>query len=245
VISGAKVDYAFAVISGLSFSLWSWLLLWYWWRMANHKQAKIGVEAARQAYLYGVGNGGIPLRDNVKLREIACVANTAFTGHLRKWESECEKMAKENVGSAYGLTVSVATSENHASDVHFLRLELDRVKSEVDNIDEIQADLWELVKDLQESSLASSEQIDGLITLIDRYLKKSVNRQNLLSLFLSLQKRWQDSSGMTGAIEASVAGMKEVEKVMRLENLRESHNPKALAEKSAPKHLADSSVFRR
>lgn len=213
--------------------------------MAIHKQAKLGVEAARQAYLYGVGYGGVPLRDRVELQRLSSVKDTAFSIHLRKWEAESEKMAKESNRSAFGLAVKPENIENHADDVHFLRLQVDQIKSEVENIDEIQADLWSLVQNLQESSLASSEQIDALIQLIDRYLKKSINRQNLLTLFLSLQKRWQDSSGMTGALDVSIAGMKEVEKAKRLQGLRENHSPEKVAERAGPKHVEDQTIFRR
>jgi septation ring formation regulator EzrA len=205
----------------------------------------MGVEAARQAYLYGVGYGGVPLRDRVELQRLASVRDSAFSVHLRKWESESEELALKKQDSAFGISVKPETAEKHGEDVFFLRQKLDEIKDEVDNLDQNQADIWDFIQEIRDTSLASSEQIDSLVNLVDRYLKKSLNRQNLLGLFLSLQKRWQDSSGMTGAIEASVAGMKEVEKVKRLQDLRDNHNPEAVAVKSAPKHVGDVSIFRR
>lgn len=210
--------------------------------MANHKNARDGVALARQAYLYGIGNNGVPLRDRRKLVEIAMVTDATLGVHVKKWEVDAEKLAKNCQDSSYGLRVKQETVFQHESDVSFLRREADRIKDEVDNVDEIQQKLWGLIQSISE--ISSSEQIDDLTRLVDRYLRKSMNRQALLAVFLSLQKRWQDSSGMTGSIEATVAGMKEVEKQKRIAELRDKHGPDKL-EKGGPDHTRNTTVFKR
>ena len=210
--------------------------------MANHKNARDGVALARQAYLYGIGNNGVPLRDRKRLVEMSMVTDATLGVHIKKWEADAEKLAKNCQDSSYGMMVKEETVFQHESDVSFLRREADRIKDEVDNVDDIQRGLWDLVQSISE--ISTSEQIDSLITLIDRYLKKSTNRQSLLTVFLSLQKRWQDSSGMTGSIEATVAGMKEVEKQKRLLELREKHGPEK-PDKGGPAHVRDGAIFKR
>lgn len=215
--------------------------------MARTKQSVIGVPAARMAYLYGVGNGGEPCRDRAKLQEIAGVGDKTISAHIARWAVELEEKALDGRDLVTGLVVKPETAENHSSDVFFLRSNLDKIKEEIDNLDDTQSEIWSLVSSLQDLNVATSEQIDSLINLVDRYLKKSCNRQNLLGLFLQLQKRWQDSSGMTGTIDAAVAGMKEVEKSKRLAELRVNHPTKTADDSSGsgPKHLRDSNVFRR
>lgn len=220
---------------------------WYGVDMARTKQSFVGVPAARMAFLYGVGNGGEPCRDRDKLKEIAGVTDKTLLVHLEKWNKELEGMAENGRDLVTGLVVKPETVEKHDFDVHFLRKNLDRIMEEVENLDDTQAEIWGLVSSLQDLNVATSEQIDSLITLIDRYLKKSCNRQNLLSLFLSLQKRWQDSSGMSGTIEVAVAGMKEIEKAKRIAELRSNHpgSSKVAAPESGPAHTRNSEVFRR
>lgn len=215
--------------------------------MARTKQASVGLPAARMAFLYGVGNGGEPLRDRARLQEIAGVSDKTILLHLEKWNKEITEKAESGRDLITGTLIKPETTEFHSSDVFFLRSNLDRIKEEIDNLDDVQTEIWDLVSSLRDLNVATSEQIDLLIQLIDRYLKKSCNRQNLLTLFLSLQKRWQDSSGMTGTIETAVAGMKEVEKARRLAELRQNHpdKPRDVSGDFGPAHLRDSNVFRR
>lgn len=215
--------------------------------MARTKQASVGLPAARMAFFYGVGNGGEPCRDREKLQEIAGVTDKTILVHLEKWNKELAEKAENRQDMVTGTLVKPESVEYHSADVFFLRANLDKIKEEIDNLDDTQAEIWSLVSSLQDLNVATSEQIDSLISLVDRYLKKSCNRQNLLGLFLQLQKRWQDSSGMTGTIDAAVAGMKEVEKSKRLAELRVNHPTKTMDDSSGsgPKHLRDSNVFRR
>lgn len=213
--------------------------------MARTKQSVVGVPAARLAFLYGIGTNGEPCRDRARLKSIAGVSDKTLLLHLEKWTKELEEMAVNSGESILGVTVKPETSESHQKDVAFLRHELDRIQDEISMVDDIQSEIWDLVSSLRDLNVATSEQIDSMIALVDRYLKKSMNRQNLLSLFLSVHRRWQDSSGMTGVLDATITGMKEVEKARRLAELRAQKAPASSEVPSGPAHLRDASVFRR
>jgi len=210
--------------------------------MGSRPGQKDGVALARQAFLYGIGNGGVPLRDRAALVALSQVTDGTLRRHIQQWEEDAEKLAQSAADRSYGLRVKEETLLQHEADVSFLRREADRIKDEVDNVDDIQRELWDLVQSI--SAISSTEQIDSLVGLIDRYIKKSVNRQSLLSLFLSLQKRWQDSSGMTGSIDATVAGMKEVEKQKRIQELRDKHPPGS-DDRAGPDHVKNGAIFKR
>jgi hypothetical protein len=100
----------------------------------------------------------------------------------------------------------------HAEDVDFLRRQTDALKLEVDNVDEIQEKLWHLVEGIQENLMLTAEDFDSVSNLLGKYFKHSMNKQSLLSLFLTIQKRWQDSSAVSATISAFETTLKETAK---------------------------------
>jgi hypothetical protein len=97
----------------------------------------------------------------------------------------------------------------HREDVNFLRRQADSLKNEVDNVDEIQSALYDLIESIRDNLSLTSEDFHAVSRLIEGYLAKSMNRQKVLSLFLTVQNRWQDSSTVSSTISAYEVTLKE------------------------------------
>lgn len=177
--------------------------------MAGNANARDGVALARQAYLFGVGNDGVPLRDRQRLLELSTVHSDTLARHIARWEKEAEEIARSAGQNALGFCLREDAMAAHAADVDFLRREMDRTKDEVDNVDEIQWKLDTLLERIGDSCEFGPEHIDSVSRLLESYFKHSLNRKSLLSLFLSLEKQWMESSAIRGTISAYETSLKE------------------------------------
>lgn len=179
--------------------------------MAGNPNAKPGLAKARLAYLYGVGapEKGIPCRNKNWLLEVSCVDRKTLDKHMAIWNQEMETIARNGPENAFGLTLREGVTESHVADVDWLRLQMNQIKDEVDNVDQLQLDLSTLLERIADSLTMDHDDIDTVTKLLDRYFQHSLNRQKLLGIFLSLQKAWLHSSAMDSTIAVFETMMKE------------------------------------
>ena len=182
--------------------------------MAGNPDAKLGLAKARLMYLYGTGapDPGIPCRNQKHLVEVSTVDPKTFSRHRQIWDQELETMARSAKDNPFGIALREESLVQHAEDVDFLRRQADQLKDEIDNVDEIQSRLESLVESISRSPGLLAGESDKLLRLLDSYFRHSMNRQKLLSLLLSVQSRWQDSSGVSGTLSAFEVAQKETAK---------------------------------
>lgn len=182
--------------------------------MAGNENAKPGLAKARLAYIYGVGapDPGIPVKNKKWLLEVSSVDPKTLDRHLRIWDEEMETMAKHATDNAFGFVLREEVLAQHAEDVEFMRRETDRTKNEVENLDEIQLKLDGLVERIADNLSLTGDDYDSVSRLLENYFQHSMNRQKLLALFLTVQKRWQDSSAVSSTIAAYETSLKETAK---------------------------------
>lgn len=174
--------------------------------------ARPGLAMARLAYLYGVGNEGIPLRKVERLLEIAQCHGDTLRKKMSQWDQEMEEIAKTMATNPLSFGLSEDVIEAHRADVEFLRNQMDSLKSEHDSLHEITANLEDLLERLTFARDFPATDAEKAFKLLDRYLATSANRKNLLSLFMATQKRWMESGGVQSTLTAWQANLTETAK---------------------------------
>lgn len=181
--------------------------------MASNENARDGLALARQAYMFGVGNGGKPLRDRQALLDMSTVSKWTLAKHTETWDKELEEIARSAAFSPTNFVLREDVLRAHAEDVEWLRRQTDSLKHEVDTLENTQKSLWELLTGIEENLMLTSNDFEEVSRLLEGYLNQSVNRQKLLALFLTTQKRWQDSSAVSSTIAAYETSLKETAKL--------------------------------
>lgn len=86
-----------------------------------------------------------------------------------------------------------------------LRDQLQQVKWETDNLDQLIARLETLVE-----KFAGTDESDKAVTLFDRYLRASLNKQSLRTQFLALQRQYTKLSGVEALLDVAVTREKTI-----------------------------------
>lgn len=175
------------------------------------KHVTAGLELARQAFLYGTGDGE-PVLDTMELIRISGLSGHTIKKNLKSWVREREQILIESGKSALGYHLSGETLEKHREDVEFLRAQSDKLKIEAETLPEIEENLLTILENMAENLDFEPDDADKLISLTNKFFAAVQSRQKVLTLFLATQKRWQESSGMASQLKAWETGQREAEK---------------------------------
>lgn len=173
---------------------------------------------AKQLFLYGAGDG-VPIRSVPKLAEMAGVHVETVRRHLPEWEKESEALLASASANGLAIQLSAEKLADHESDMIHLRDSINRVKFEMDRLDEITARLTEWMDKFEDDS---DRQV--ALTILDQWLRSCGQRSSLQSQFLALQKQWTSLVGIVDLKDIAVVREKEIQKgkakleMKRLEN---------------------------
>ena len=150
---------------------------------------KTSTAMARQFFLYGDGDGK-RIVDTTELCKITGTSRPTLSKYLPAWEKEAEEMLRSTtkLGSPNILSLPQETLEKHKEDVDFIRLRLEKTKSELTQLPSIIAELKEFVWSLDDK--------DAAIQLFDRYLRLSMNEKSLTKHFVDLKRLWDEKVGL-------------------------------------------------
>jgi len=162
------------------------------------KVTKAETRHARQLFLYGNGDGR-RITAAVALAEAAGLHVETVRRHLTAWEAEYEQILAGTSTGGLGLSLSKKQVEQHTKDMAFLRDQIAQVTWECDNLDSLVANLEGLVE-----KFAGTDESDKAVVLLDRYLRSSLNKQNLRGQFLQLQRQWTKLSGVESLMDISL-----------------------------------------
>lgn len=182
---------------------------------------------AKQLFLYGTGDGS-PVRNVVKLAELSGVHEQTIRVHLAEWEKEAEEIIAGS--SDYGLAVKLSkeTLEENEKDLAFIRDKMNSIRWEIDNLDDCIASL----ENICENFSLNSDNGDKALRIFEDYLRSSMNRRSLLTLFLTLKKEWDTKSAVDGMRDIVLTREKEVAKGQaKLEIKRRENEPKGAGER--------------
>jgi hypothetical protein len=96
--------------------------------------------------------------------------------------------------STINLDISPDSLRKHAEDVAFLRERADSLEAEVKASDDVAEDLRD--------ALLSAEAGEDLHQILDSYIKSAMNAQKSMGQWLTVQKRWVESSGIAAKLKA-------------------------------------------
>lgn len=159
---------------------------------------------ARQLFLYGGGDGN-RVTSVAALVKASGVHENTIRRHLPTWEAEFEEILSSSGGPALALSLSAKELSLHKSDMLHLRSQIQQVKWESDNLEGLIARLEELVE-----RFAGTDESDKAVILFDRYLRASLNKANLRSQFLQLQRQYTKLSGVEGLMDVALTREKTI-----------------------------------
>jgi len=171
------------------------------------KGCKPGVALAREAYLYGQGDGR-PVTSCAKLAEIGGVTTQTITKHMPTWQKEREEIILNSEGTSLAIQLSAKDLHLHKSDMIHLREQIQQVKWEIDSLDDSIEKLGTWVDRIS----INSDNGEAAVILLDRYLKATSNKQFLRKQFLALQSQWVKLSGVEGLLDVGLTREKELVK---------------------------------
>ena len=146
---------------------------------------------ARQLFLYGDGDGR-PVTGVAVLSDRTGCSKANLGRRIPEWEGEREALLIES--STINLDISPDSLRKHAEDVRFLRERADSLEAEVQASDEVAEDLRD--------ALLSAEAGEDLHQILDSYIKSAMNAQKSMGQWLTVQKRWVESSGIAAKLKA-------------------------------------------
>lgn len=150
---------------------------------------------------------------NVKrLMELAGVSEKTILRHMPAWQKEREEMAIAACPQALALSLSAKELHLHESDMKTLRKEIQQVKWELDHYDDDVEKLEGLVERMTDAASADPSAVGQMLQMFDKYLRFSLNKQNLRKQFLALQKQWTGLSGVEGLMDVALVREREMEK---------------------------------
>lgn len=202
----------------------------------KQKGLKPAVEVARQAFLYGQGDGK-QVSDTRKLAELSGLHTQTILKHMPGWLKEREEIISNSSDFALGLSLSKEVQSDRDKRMTFLSDQIKQIMWEMDNLDNV----IEKLESICGNFSLNTENGDDAIKLFDRYLRASLNKANLRSQFLALHKQWADFSGVLDVKDISVVRAREIAKgqgKMQLKKLEAEEN-------QGPKNITRTGVFAR
>ena len=173
--------------------------------MAIPKGCKRDLELARQACLYGEGDGR-PVMNVKRLMELAGVSEQTIGKHLPSWQAEREEILAKSNPAALGISLSKKQLEQNTKDLDFLRNQINLVKFEIDSTEKIAARLAEWMDKFDGNDIPTALQIFA------SWERSCGQKASLRSQFVQLKKLWDEKSAIDGLRDVALVREREMEK---------------------------------
>lgn len=200
------------------------------------KGVKPEVASARQLFLYGAGDGKRIISTKELCRRTGIHESTVWR-NMPAWEKEAEELLANTSESALALSLSAKDLQEHKADMEFLRSNINQIKWEMDNLDNIIEKFEEICGNFS----LNSENGDDAIKLFDRYLRASLNKSSLRAQFLAAQKQFFAMSGVGDLKDIEAVRAREIAKGKGKLDLKKLE----AEENQGPKNITRTGVFAR
>ena len=169
------------------------------------KSLKPGVHVARQAFLYGEGDGK-PVLTRARLAELAGVHENTIARHINEWIKEREEMVSGSSEQGLALKLSRETLDLHELCMIKLSGQIKQVLWELDTIESITSKLegW-----VDKFNGEDGEQ-DKALRILEAWQRNCGQKSSLRGQFLSLQKQWTSLSGVVDLKDIQVTKEKAI-----------------------------------
>lgn len=156
------------------------------------RQAPAGVEVARQAFLYGQGDG-IPVVNVKRLAEIGDVTEATINRWMPGWLKQREEILVSSGSSDFGLVLSGETLTQHRKNTEFLKEQHDSLAAELKLIPK----LHEFLEKVLDAFVSAPEKdYDQALKLFNAYHRNAGNARSIQSQFIAVQRAWKENAGI-------------------------------------------------
>lgn len=173
--------------------------------MAIPKGCKRELEIARQACLYGEGDGR-PVMNVKRLMELAGVREQTILKHLPQWQAEREEIVAQSSPASLGISLSKKQLDQNTKDLDFLRNQINLVKFELDQVEKVTERLGEWMDKFD------GEDIPTALQIFASWERGAGQRSSLRSQFIALKKLWDEKSAIDGLRDVALVREREMEK---------------------------------
>lgn len=169
------------------------------------KGLKPELEIARQACLYGTGDGN-PVMNVQKLSKLSGVGEHTIRKYLPGWQAERESIVTSSNPVALGISLSKKQLEQNTKDLDFLRNQINLVKYELDQLETVTERLGEWMDKFDGDDIPTALQIFA------SWERGAGQRSSLRSQFIALKKLWDEKSAIDGLRDVALVREREMEK---------------------------------
>lgn len=151
-----------------------------------------GVHAAKQAFLYGRGDGRRVLRVE-DLADIGGIHPETVRRHLPSWQVEAEEILAKSSESGISLRLSKLALAKFESDRDFIREQIDTQAAEIKQLTKLQPLLLDLARRVADRDESAGEAISSLLS---SFFDTVGNRKAMEAHLLKLQSHWGKMAGI-------------------------------------------------
>ena len=162
---------------------------------------------ARQLFLHGDGSGA-PVRNVARVSELSGVHEQTIRKHLPEWEREAAELLASSSEVGLALVLSEEKLEQHTKDSLFIRNQLDSLKWEIEQLD----DLTEKLMGLTEKFCDNPELLTEALQLFNAWVNGAGRKSMLRTQFIAMKKLWDDKVGVDALRDIAVTRQKEIAK---------------------------------
>ena len=165
------------------------------------------IETARQAFLYGLGDGR-PISEAKRLSEVSGLHLHTVLKYLPTWQAEREEVLRESSPLGVRLKITDEVLKKHAEDMAWLRKETEAIRLEAETVDLV-VDKLRMVVD---NFVLNTDVGDRALAIFEAYCQAALRKKDLRSQFIQMQKQWVQLSGVQQLMDIQLTHDKEIAK---------------------------------
>ncbi len=157
---------------------------------------KAGTRVARQAFLYGEGNGRRVL-DVKRLAEIGGLNEATVRRWLPGWEQELENDLRGSTENGIKLHLSAEILREHRKHELFFRNSLNETIQADKEAGELASVLRRAIR---EAAVHDKDAAEAVLSQVNAFCNMVASKKTLQTQAVMLKKAWNEASGMSGAM---------------------------------------------
>jgi DNA-binding transcriptional MerR regulator len=160
---------------------------------------------ARQLFLHGDGSGG-PVRNIPRLSKLSGVTDETIRKYLPEWEKESAELLASSSAVGLAITLSEKNLEQLTKDSIFIRNQLDKLKSELENLQKMGQKLEKWLDNFREGD------VETALKIFDSWQRTCGQESALRSQFVAMKRLWDEKIGADALRDVALTAQKEVAK---------------------------------
>lgn len=168
----------------------------------SRKRTEAGTEVARMAFLHGNGDG-VPVTSTARLSELGGISEKTIHRHMPAWIKEREEMLATVGNSAFGLSLSSETIEQHRKNTEFLKEQHDSLAAEIRLLPKLHEFLEKVLEEFVNSE--GEKDYEQALRIFNAYCRTGANLKALQTQFVAIQRAWKENAGIDSLQDVATA----------------------------------------